>query len=90
MNLLPHTILLVALLAAQPASAQGLALVSSEKDHAIAVVDLATRAVTGTIATCKRPRHMQLLSEGRQLLVATHSHGCTILAGESESKGAGA
>jgi PQQ-dependent catabolism-associated beta-propeller protein len=50
--------------------AQGVAFVSSEKDHAITVLDLKTQAVTGTIATCKRPRHMQLLPGGTQMLVA--------------------
>ncbi|MGL4187885.1 MAG: PQQ-dependent catabolism-associated beta-propeller protein, partial [Sphaerotilus sulfidivorans] len=43
-----------------PARAQT-AFVSSEKDHKLTVVDLKTQAVTGTIATCKRPRHMVLM-----------------------------
>jgi PQQ-dependent catabolism-associated beta-propeller protein len=50
--------------------AQGTAFVSSEKDHALTVIDLKTMAVTGTIATCKRPRHMQLMPGGKQLVVA--------------------
>lgn len=57
-------------LAAPLAAAQGTAFVSSEKDHAIAVVDLKTLAVTGTIKTCKRPRHMQVTPDGKQLAVA--------------------
>ena len=61
---------LLATLLAAPAFAQGTAFVSSEKDHAITVLDLKTQAVTGTIATCKRPRHMQLLPGGTQMLVA--------------------
>lgn len=65
-HLLPFT-LLAATVAAQ---AQGVAFVSSEKDHALSVLDLKTQAVTGTIATCKRPRHMQLSPDGKQLLVA--------------------
>jgi DNA-binding beta-propeller fold protein YncE len=52
------------------AMAQGTAYVSSEKDHAITVLDLTAQAVTGTIATCKRPRHLQLTPDGKQLLVA--------------------
>jgi PQQ-dependent catabolism-associated beta-propeller protein len=52
------------------ASAQGVAYVSSEKDHTITVLDLKTQAVTGTIATCKRPRHMQVTPDGKQLAVA--------------------
>lgn len=66
-------ILLAALLAtllAAPVFAQGVVFVSSEKDHAITVLDLKTQAVTGTIATCKRPRHMQMLPGGTQMLVA--------------------
>jgi PQQ-dependent catabolism-associated beta-propeller protein len=55
---------------AGPALAQGLAFVSSEKDHALTVIDLKTQAVTGTVPTCKRPRHMQLSPDGRQLWVA--------------------
>jgi len=52
------------------AAAQGVAFVSSEKDHALTVIDLATQAVTGTVATCKRPRHMQLAPDGKTLMVA--------------------
>ena len=44
--------------------------VSSEKDHALTLVDLKTQAVTGTVPTCKRPRHMQLTPDGKQLAVA--------------------
>ncbi len=52
------------------AAAQGVAFVSSEKDAALAVLDLKTQTVTGTIATCKRPRHMALLPGGKQFMVA--------------------
>lgn len=62
--------LLCALLVTGPALAQGVAFVSSEKDHALTVIDLKTLAVTGTVPTCKRPRHMQLTPDGKQLLVA--------------------
>ncbi|HSB99804.1 MAG TPA: PQQ-dependent catabolism-associated beta-propeller protein, partial [Burkholderiaceae bacterium] len=59
-----------AVILASPAMAQGVAFVSSEKDHALTVIDLKTLAVTGTVPTCKRPRHMQLTPDGKQLLVA--------------------
>lgn len=52
------------------ARAQGTAWVSSERDHALTLVDLRTQAVIGTVPTCKRPRHMQPSPDGRQLLVA--------------------
>src|SRR3990167_5973845 len=50
--------------------AQGVAYVSSEKDNALTIVDLKTLAVTGTLATCKRPRHLQRSADGQQMLVA--------------------
>jgi PQQ-dependent catabolism-associated beta-propeller protein len=55
---------------ATPATAQGVAYVSSEKDHALTVLDLKTQAVIGTVATCKRPRHMQITPDGKQLAVS--------------------
>jgi len=70
----PHLVSLAALLVGlqglPAAYAQGVAWVSSEKDHALTLVDLKTQAVTGTVATCKRPRHMQLTPDGRLLAVA--------------------
>ena len=56
----------IALLAACPALAfaQGSVFVSSEKDHALSVLDIAKQEITGTVATCKRPRHMQVLPGG--------------------------
>ena len=41
-----------------PAQAQGVVYVSSEKDNALAIVDLKTLTVTGSLPTCKRPRHV--------------------------------
>jgi PQQ-dependent catabolism-associated beta-propeller protein len=52
------------------ANAQGRVYVSSEKDNAITVIDLKTQTVTGSIATCKRPRHLHLMAGGQQLAVA--------------------
>ena len=57
------------LLGASAAQAQ-VAYISSEKDNALTVLDLKTEAVTGTVPTCKRPRHMQKSPDGKQLLVA--------------------
>lgn len=56
-------------LAAAGAPAQGTAYVSSEKDDALTLIDLATLSVKGSIATCKRARHLQLTAD-RQLMVA--------------------
>ena len=63
------TVCCLALLAT-PVRAQGVVYVSSEKDHAITLIDLKTQTVTGTLPTCKRPRHMQLTAAGKQLVVA--------------------
>lgn len=66
-----------------PASASptNLAYVSSEKDDAITVIDLATLDVKGTIATCKRPRHMQMLpgSERRMVVVCSNSDRADVI-----------
>lgn len=64
------------LLAAMPAYAQSnLAYVSSEKDDALTMIDLKTLAVTGVIKTCKRPRHMARVADGKQLMVACAESG---------------
>lgn len=71
---------LAAATAARSAPTQ-LAYVSSEKDNAITVIDLATLEVKGTIDTCKRPRHMQRLpgSEGRMLVVCSDSDRADVI-----------
>lgn len=69
----PTALALLLWTASTLAVAQPAVWVSSEKDHAITLIDAATLAVQGVVPTCKRPRHMQLLpqaSAGRQLLVA--------------------
>jgi PQQ-dependent catabolism-associated beta-propeller protein len=48
----------------------GIAYASSEKDHALTMIDVKSQAVVGTLPTCQRPRHMQLLAGGAQLIVA--------------------
>ena len=61
--------------AAQARTPTGLAYVTSEKDHTITLVDTKTLAVVGTIATCKRPRHLQPLPGGAKLMVACSDSG---------------
>ena len=63
---------LLALACCQPALARGSGklFVSSEKDNAVTIIDSASNAVTGTTLSCRRPRHMQLSLDRRQLLVA--------------------
>ena len=58
-----------------------LAYVSSEKDDAITVIDLKTLEVKGSIATCKRPRHMQMLpgSERRMIVVCSNSDRADVI-----------
>ena len=65
----------LALAAPMQAQAQGVAFVSSEKDNALTVFDMKTLAVTGTVSTCKRPRHMRTTPDGKQLLVACGDTG---------------
>ena len=64
------TLLSAALVLPLSTLAQSLALVSSEKDDAISVVSLKDLTLQGTIATCKRPRHLQLSPDRKQLMVA--------------------
>ena len=61
------------------ALAQGTAYVSSEKDQALTLIDLATLAVKGTLPTCKRGRHIQL-TPGRLLMLAcTDSNAADVI-----------
>jgi PQQ-dependent catabolism-associated beta-propeller protein len=52
------------------AAGSGLLFVSSEKDNALAVIDIARAEVTGAVPLCKRPRHMQLGPDRKRLFVA--------------------
>ena len=75
---LPVLLLVASLLPAFGAQAQPLsnvAVVSSEKDDALTLIDTRSLAVSGTIATCQRPRHMRLSVDGRLLLVACGDSG---------------
>ena len=53
--------------------AQGTVYVSSEKDDALTMIDLATLAIKGTIPTCKRGRHLQLTPERKLMLACSDS-----------------
>lgn len=59
---------------AQSEAGPGLAVVSSEKDHALTLIDLNTQAVVGTVPTCKRPRHLVRVAP-RQVLAACGDSG---------------
>ena len=56
------------------AQAQGTVYVSSEKDNALTVIDATTLAVKGTIATCKRARHVALTPERLLMVACTDSN----------------
>lgn len=54
--------------------ATGVAVISSEKDHALTLIDLQTQSVVGVINTCKRPRHLMRVGAG-QVVVACGESG---------------
>jgi PQQ-dependent catabolism-associated beta-propeller protein len=62
-----------------PAAAQGTAYVSSEKDQALTLIDLATLSVKGTIPTCKRGRHIQLTPERLIMVACTDSNAADVI-----------
>ena len=74
----PFAALALALLSSA-ASAQGTAYVSSEKDDALTLIDLGTLAVKGTIATCKRGRHVQLTPDRKLLVACTDSNAADLI-----------
>ncbi|HEY4067284.1 MAG TPA: PQQ-dependent catabolism-associated beta-propeller protein [Burkholderiaceae bacterium] len=53
--------------------AQGTVYVSSEKDDALTMIDLATLTIKGTIPTCKRGRHLQLTPDRKLMLACSDS-----------------
>jgi PQQ-dependent catabolism-associated beta-propeller protein len=67
--------LAVALAAPAHAKGTGMAFVTSEKDHTITVLDTRTLEVAGTIKTCKRPRHIQMLPGDEQFMVVCSDSG---------------
>jgi PQQ-dependent catabolism-associated beta-propeller protein len=69
------TLALLAAVAFPAAHAAPFAYVSSEKDNALTEVDLATQSVQGSIATCKRPRHLLLMPDRARLLAVCGDSG---------------
>jgi len=61
------------------ASAQGTAYVSSEKDDALTMIDLATLTVKGTVPTCKRGRHIQLTPDRKIMVACTDSNAADVI-----------
>ncbi|HEX3142277.1 MAG TPA: PQQ-dependent catabolism-associated beta-propeller protein [Rhizobacter sp.] len=61
------------------AQAQGTAYVSSEKDDALTMIDLATLSVKGTVPTCKRGRHIQITPERRIMVACTDSNVADVI-----------
>lgn len=59
--------------------AQGTAYVSSEKDQALTLIDLATLSVKGTIPTCKRGRHVQITPDGKIMVACTDSNVADVI-----------
>jgi PQQ-dependent catabolism-associated beta-propeller protein len=79
-NLAPRASIAFCLaLAASAAAAQGTAYVSSEKDDALTLIDTRTLAVKGTIATCKRGRHIQRLPDGKLMVACTDSNAADVI-----------
>ena len=52
---------------------------SSEKDQALTLIDLATLSVKGTIPTCKRGRHLQLTPDGKIMVACTDSNAADLI-----------
>ncbi len=65
--------------AAAAVQAQGTAYVSSEKDDALTLIDTQTLAVKGTIAICKRGRHIQRLPDGKLMVACTDSNAADVI-----------
>jgi PQQ-dependent catabolism-associated beta-propeller protein len=57
------------------AAAAPTAWISSEKDSTLTLVDLSSLKVSGSVPTCKRPRHMQMMPGGKQLVVVCSDSG---------------
>lgn len=70
---------LAAALLATAALAQGTAYVSSEKDNALTMIDMATLTVKGTVPTCKRARHVQRSADGMIWVACTDSSAADVI-----------
>lgn len=80
MSFAPRALTMIGLtLAAGLCAAQGTAYVSSEKDDALTLIDTRTLAVKGTIATCKRGRHIQRLPDGKLMVACTDSNAADVI-----------
>lgn len=73
------TVGMASLCLATAALGQGTAYVSSEKDQAVTLIDLATLSVKGTIPTCKRGRHIQLTAQRQIMLACTESNAADLI-----------
>lgn len=74
-----HALAAGTLLACGASFAQGTAYVTSEKDDAVTLIDVATMAVKGTIKTCKRARHIQVAPDGKVLVACTESNVADVI-----------
>jgi PQQ-dependent catabolism-associated beta-propeller protein len=80
MAALRRPLITLALAAAGSAAlAQGTAYVSSEKDDSLTMIDLATLTVKGTVATCKRARHVLLTPERLIMVACTDSNAADVI-----------
>ena len=69
---------LTLLISSATAQAGGTAWISSEKDHALTLIDMDAMKVVGVVPTCKRPRHLRLLpaaTGGPRLMTACGDSG---------------
>lgn len=76
---LTSALVLGSCLATTLAAAQGTIYVSSEKDDALTVIDAASLSVKGTIATCKRARHVQLTPDRKIMVACTDSNAADLI-----------
>lgn len=60
-------------------AAQGTAYVSSEKDDALTLIDLATLSVKGTVSTCQRSRHVQVTRDRKLLVACTDANAADLI-----------
>ena len=72
--ILSAAVLLALTLTVAPARAQT-AFISSEKDHALTLLDLKSQTVVGTVPTCERPRNLLRTPDGKQVLVICGDSG---------------
>lgn len=74
-----HALVALLLAAGATAASAQTAYVSSEKDDALTLIDAKTLAVKGTLPTCKRGRHIQLMPDGKVMLACTDSNAADII-----------